>query len=417
MANKVTLTGSECPRIRPVEAFPAAVDQRKVVCLRDPEGIALGVVTLTYPAFFIVGLLDGKKTVRDIQAAYFREFNQLIYTEAIQELLETLDKNLFLDSESFSGHRRRLEEQFIADPARKAVHAGTAYHSDPRRLREEMDGFFCRPDGFGLSNTLAGMENVRGLIAPHIDFHRGGPTYSWAYGALRPAGPHDLYIILGTSHAPIPYPFCVCLKDFETPLGTAPVDRFFGERLLKELPVNFCEGQWAHRHEHSIEFQAVFLKYLFPDQDAFSILPILCGNVPNQGSTVEEKLQRLYLDEFLDALKNQVGDTQRRVCFIAGADLAHMGPRFGDRSPVDAQLLSTLQAADSILLQKAEQADAEGFSQEVRETQDRYRICGYPPIYALLRASGTREGKLLRYGQAVEPDGSQVVTFASMAFY
>ncbi len=406
-----------CPRLRPVEAFPATVENRKVICLRDQEGLATGVVTLPPAAFFIAGHLDGRNTFRDIQAAYFREFGQILYRETVMELLESLDRNYFLESDYFAAYRRRQEEEFQVAAVRRAAHAGTAYESDPERLRRQIDGFFSDPEGIGEIHLLPEIEDLAGLVAPHIDFQRGGPVYSWAYGALRSARHFDLFVVLGTSHVPLPYPFCVCLKDFETPLGVAPVDRSFGERLLKDLPLNYQKGVWAHRQEHSIEFQAVFLKYLFPHPDAFRILPVLCGPVPAEGNTIEEKHQRLYLDEFLDRLLELTRQSQRRVCFIAGADLAHMGPRFGDRLPVDDALLGELRAADRSLLQQAEEIDAEGFSGRIAGCGDPYRICGHSPIYALLRVCGARQGKLLRYGQAVAPDRSQVVTYASMAFY
>ena len=53
------------------------------------------------------------------------------------------------------------------------------------------------------------------------------------------------------------------------------------------------------------------------------------------------------------------------------------------------------------------EADAEGFFAEARRQEDRNRICGLSPIYALLRLlPGDRPaGRLLRYGQWPDPDG------------
>jgi hypothetical protein len=58
--------------------------------------------------------------------------------------------------------------------------------------------------------------------------------------------------------------------------------------------------------------------------------------------------------------------------------------------------------------------DAEAFFAEATRQQDRNRICGLSPIYALLRLLPAGPGRLLRYGQWPDPDGT--VTFASVSF-
>ena len=57
---------------------------------------------------------------------------------------------------------------------------------------------------------------------------------------------------------------------------------------------------------------------------------------------------------------------------------------------------------------------ADGFFESVRRDNDRRRICGLSPIYALLRALGGARGTLRRYGQWPDPAG--VVTFASLVY-
>ena len=49
-----------------------------------------------------------------------------------------------------------------------------------------------------------------------------------------------------------------------------------------------------------------------------------------------------------------------------------------------------------------------------RSDGDRRRICGYSPIYALLRSLGSATGHVKRYGQWPDPNG--VVSFASVVF-
>ena len=102
------------------------------------------------------------------------------------------------------------------------------------------------------------------------------------------------------------------------------------------------------------------------------------------------------------------------MTLIAGADLAHVGPRFGDPEPVSPADLATLGDEDRAMLEAVEAGDAEAFFDGVARDGDRRRICGLSPIYALLRALGGARGTLRRYGQWPDPQG--VVTFASVVF-
>jgi hypothetical protein len=74
-----------------------------------------------------------------------------------------------------------------------------------------------------------------------------------------------------------------------------------------------------------------------------------------------------------------------------------------------------VEAADREMLCSVEAGDAESFFRAVARDGDRRRICGLPPVYAALRALGEVEGRLLRYGQWPDPNGT--VSFAALALY
>jgi AmmeMemoRadiSam system protein B len=211
-------------------------------------------------------------------------------------------------------------------------------------------------------------------------------------------------------------PFCLTLKDFSTPLGTALTDKGIAAQLQKESPFDLLAGEWAHRSEHSIEFQVVFLQYLFP-QGTFKILPVLCGNLFDEANARRQSQVAKGVIDFLKLLSDQMARSGKSICCVAGADLAHMGPRFGDREPVSPGLLAWIRSADLQLLKYAESMDNAGFLGNILQDDDKRRICGTAPIYALMSVCGARQGKLLSYNQAADPDGTQVVSFASMAFY
>jgi hypothetical protein len=227
--------------------------------------------------------------------------------------------------------------------------------------------------------------------------------------------PVDRWIVLGTVHVPIRKPFALTRKDFATPLGPAGVDQAFLEALLGRVGRTYLDDEFAHRGEHSIEFQGVLIRHVTPDDRPVRIVPILCGSFH---SFVQERRAPKHGDEvetFLAALRETLKDLGGRTVVIASADLAHVGPQFGDPRPLTPGQLREVEAADRHMLRSAEVGDASGFFQAVAGDGDRRHICGLPPIYAMLRVLEGHKGRLIRYAQWPDPNGT--VTFAALALY
>jgi predicted class III extradiol MEMO1 family dioxygenase len=113
----------------------------------------------------------------------------------------------------------------------------------------------------------------------------------------------------------------------------------------------------------------------------------------------------------------KVVDTKGAVV-IAGADLAHVGPRFGDPQPLDEAQRSSLDATDRDSLSRAERVDAEAFWDHVASDLETRRVCGLGPMYALLRTidKGAR-GEVRHYEQTVDPEEGSIVSHAAVGFY
>ncbi len=107
----------------------------------------------------------------------------------------------------------------------------------------------------------------------------------------------------------------------------------------------------------------------------------------------------------------------RRAVVVAGADLAHVGPRFGDL-PYEADARATLEAADRGSLEHASAGDAGELWRDITRDLETRRVCGLGPIYSTLRTmpSGLR-GELLHYEQTRDADDGSIVSHAAMAFY
>src|SRR5256885_4216744 len=100
---------------------------------------------------------------------------------------------------------------------------------------------------------------------------------------------------------------------------------------------------------------------------------------------------------FLEALGETIAASGRGVALVAGADLAHVGPRFGDPEPVSAGERRRIEREDQQMLEPGAAGDAQAFFESVARGGDRRRICGYSPIYAPLRTLGGAAGGLKRY--------------------
>jgi AmmeMemoRadiSam system protein B len=401
------------PRLRAVEAFPVDQDGERFLALRDPAGYTTAVIMLPLGLLDVLALFDGRHDVGQIQASIARGQGPPVTREHIDKLIAALDEHGFLDSAAFAARREAVDGTFLSAPSRPANHAGGAYPGDAESLRAALDGFFAAPAGPGPVAPFRG-GGLRGLVAPHIDFHRGGPAYAWGYRDLAERGEADCFVIFGTCHAGMADPFALTRKDYDTPLGPARVDRDFVEALAGRARQDCFGSELAHRNEHSIEFQAVFLQYLYGGRREIAIVPVLTSFVHEalaRGGGPEDDPR---VPAFLDALRDTAAALGRRVAFIAGADLAHVGPRFGDPAPITPVELAAIDREDRQMLAAVEAGDAAWFFESARRDGDRRRICGLSPIYTLLRALGGAPGTLRRYAQWPDPQG--VVSFASVVF-
>lgn len=421
------MTSAGNPRLRALEAFPVEHEGQRCVALRDPAGFTDQIAVLPAALLDMVSLFDGEHSVEKIQEILGRRHDPAPTAEQIADVVERFDAAGFLDSDRFRERRRALEDAFRQSPVRPAAHAGGAYAGDAAELQVQIDGFFSGPDGpdtaingdvslypVASPSAAAPQTRTRALIAPHIDFHRGGSTYAWAYRELLERSDADLYVVLGTCHAGMPDPFAVTLKPHDTPLGPVPVDREFYDALSRRAGQDLLASEPAHRAEHSIEFQAVMLQHIVGRRRPFAILPVLASYLHESLWSGGDPEADPRVPRFVDALRETMAASSRRVCLVAGVDLAHVGPRFGDPKPNTAASLARVERDDRTMLESVVGVDARGFYAGVAADHDARRICGLSPIYTLLRLLPEARGRLLRYSQWADPQGA--VTFCAVAF-
>ncbi|MBI4522854.1 MAG: AmmeMemoRadiSam system protein B [Deltaproteobacteria bacterium] len=413
---------TDYPRLRPVEAFPVQQEGKTLICLRDPQHLSQP-LAVTPAGYFVLSHFDGGHSLVDIQEAYCRRFGDLLFGDDLRKMIELLDAHYYLYSERFLEHRGKIIEEFRKLPNRLPAHVGTVYKQEPEALRSQLDSYFQLPDGPGEPGDGNPQPTPKAVVAPHIDFHRGGACYAWAYKELVQAEGADLYILLGTSHCGGQSPFTSVLKDFVTPLGTVETDKKFVRELQKSYGGDLFAEEYLHRTEHSIEFQVVFLAYVawlraerLKLKKPFKIVPILVSSFHPmvQNRTLPEKEARV--GDFFRAMRELIKNETRQVCLIAGVDLAHVGMQFGDREPLTVDFLRWVEQEDRALIDKLAALDSEGFFHEVAKDGDRRRICGFSPLYSLMQLLDRGAGRCLKYSQAFTQETGSAVTFTSMVF-
>lgn len=412
------------PRLRPLEAFPLAKNGQKLLALRDPSRLTEAVATLPPVAVAIVQLFDGESTRDEICVEFQRRYKQPLAREALDRLVEQLDQAYLLDSERFHQFSATVFGAFAQAPTRKAHLAGESYPADPATLAAELDAYFDGPHGPGRPNGVPGAL-PRAIVAPHIDFQRGGPAYAWAYKPLAEAAMlPELVVVFGTDHMGAEQPFTLTRKHYETPLGTMHTDVALVDALVAKVEARLgrpraealFKDEYHHRGEHSLEFQMVWLRHVWKERaDAIKVVPILCGSLHEFVENGQAPRSDPRVDAVLSSLVELVG--ARPTLWIAGADLAHVGPRFGDQDALDAVDRGSLERRDHETLVHASAGNGAAWFDEIRRERDRRRVCGLPPIFAMLEAAQPGAGRVAAYAQCpADEDGGSIVSIASLVY-
>jgi len=403
------------PKLRPLDLIAGEWSGRQAVLTRDYEGLLESPVLVPLPVFLVAILLDGQREVVDVQVEYARlTGGEILPQWDLDRIIADLDAHLLLDTPRLAARRLEIEEAYRAAPCRSLAHAGVSYPADQDALRAGlqacMDDASATPSETPASGPAA-IDGVRGLLAPHIDFQRGGPSYGRAYRFLGNVPAGACVIIIGVAHAAPPAPFVLTCKGYAVTGRVLEVDAPLLEDIVSRCPFDVLAHEAVHRTEHSIEFQALFLDHVAPDRP-LTIVPILCSNFEawcgrDSPSVVPQ------IEAFIGALRAAINGADRPVLVLAGVDLSHVGPRFGDADHAGPTLAAAARAGDLAALDYVAAGDAEGFWRTVVADGNRHRVCGLSAIYTALRALSPVRGQVLDYRQGEDPAGG-LVGFAAV---
>lgn len=392
------------PRLRPVEAFPIADGEHRAFAVRDPGGVSDVILSLSPPALLVLSLLDGTNTLEDVQRLFAESCGQALADETLTSMIRHLDEAWFLEGPSLEARYDSLTEEYRRRGVRAMPNAeALGIGSDAAVFREIL----------GDKNGATDAPPVRGIIAPHLDYSRGGPCYADAYSTILHRPIPDRVVILGTNHFGRGTSVVATGCAFETPLGVTRVDREFLGRVESRVG-NLRDAEWDHVREHSVELQVAWLQHIF-GAEAFTIVPFVCPDPCGSRGPGGDK--GVDIEEFASVLSETARSIGGDTLLVAGADMSHVGAAFGDDRPLDEAFLGEIERLDRVALARLEAGDSRGFVDALVERENETRICSAGCMYVL--ASALREAKpvLRRYHQAVDAESGTCVTCAAMTYH
>jgi len=404
-----------------VDTIPVELEGRPAFVLHDQEGIAKEVLALSPEGMALAAFLDGRRTAEQVRAELAERLKVVLSEAKVREIAARIGKAGFLETADVRAERKRLLDEFFSSPVRRMALKG-AYPENLLELASYL-GKFLR-DGKGPGKPLAESPSVPlppiGLVCPHIDLERGGPAYAWSYQALSESPPPDLIVAVGVAHVSPNSPWVMTRKDYETPYGPMRASPELCEDIRNGLWYDPADDEWVHRSEHSLEYQALWLKSLWRDKTP-PWAPILTSSFerfcsdkpPSSIPAMEEAFLKI------GAMLSERAKS-RRILVLAAVDLAHVGPKFGDALEPDAELGRKIEAEDRGSLEKAMALDADGFYLSGVGQGGWRKLCGLSALYTSLRwikalGGAKAAGTLLSYGQAPDPMGG-IVSFSSAVF-
>jgi len=398
------------PKLRPIDVRPFEEQGRPLLLVRDPLGLTDLSVVMPRVLAPLLGLLDGSRDAAALRAALLVRGGLNVPEDTIQQLIQHLDNALLLDNARYKQARAEALRSFRAAPFRPPALAGAGYPADASELKQVLDSYLATAN----VTDSGGRETapVVGLISPHIDYQRGGPVYAQVWAAAADAvRAADLAIVFGTDHNATHSGLTLTHQSYATPYGILPTPRHIVDLLAAAVGEELAYAEEInHQREHSIELAVTWLHHMRGGQPC-QVLPILCGTfqpfIEQRRSPADDPV----LSAALEVLRQLIADG--RVVVIAAADLAHIGPAFGDPFPVDYVRYLRLEAADDHLMQTILQGDAAAFYHTIAREENQRNVCGVAPIYMALQALGPGvSGAMAGYDRC--PADAQNTSFVSI---
>ncbi|PMP93875.1 MAG: AmmeMemoRadiSam system protein B [Thermodesulfobacterium geofontis] len=316
------------------------------------------------------------------------------------KIVNFLDEKGLLWSKNFEEIKNKAYEKWLSLPLRPMAYANQAYPLSASEAQFFIEDILklCNPDS---------SKPPKILIAPHIDLRAGAKAFAESYNRFKiPSG--SRVIIFGVGHH-LDLPWSILTKDIATPFGVIKNDRGGLLYLTKSKQVEVFPNHIAHKLEHSIEFQILFLHHILKDE--FVVLPILVGPLI---IFFENKTKEL-LGKFISALSELFDE---RTYLVLGIDFCHLGPRYGDPFEVSEVHIQKVLETDKKLLELTFNGTSEEFLNEAKNLAP-MKICGLSSLYLLnllLNKMNAKGDYQIFYQEAIPFGKGSIVSVASAGY-
>jgi MEMO1 family protein len=278
----------------------------------------------------------------------------------------------------------------ISKWTRKEAVAGRFYPADKEPLVQLLEVFCSNPQ---IPNDEK--KSPWSIMAPHAGYIYSGRFAGNVYSRIKIP---EKVIVLCPNHTGRGKKVSVWSEgEWETPLGSVPVDTKLCKVFMEALPNDAASDQDAHLQEHAIEVHLPFLKFLNPN---VSICPITLGPLNYAGCQSVGRALKQTL--------NSTSTEQSRVLVVASTDMSHY------------ITADEARALDALALDEVRQISGEKLYRSVVEND--ISMCGFIPTAAMLEAAkldGVTTAEILCYGNSGERTGdfNSVVAYASAWFF
>ncbi|NPB07777.1 MAG: AmmeMemoRadiSam system protein B [Aquificae bacterium] len=371
------------PKVRFLEVQPYGSQ----FLLSDPVGIS-PTLLVSRELLLVLSLMNGERDLKEVQTEFYRITGKLIGSEELRELVRSLDENYMLLNDRFLRRLSQEREKLLSSGVREPSHAGVAYPAEPEKLTAFIEGILVKNPH---------PEGVTGIIVPHMDLRVAGKVYGKVYGSLAGKS-YDLVLILGVSHYYHETPFSVLPLDLKTPIGVIKTPKEELNRLRESFGYDLFQDVLAYTREHSIDFQTIFVKYLFPETPA-----VACIVSYGDEDFLKSVARKLY-----ELVRNY-----RNPLIISSVDFSHVGRKFGDPASYDPS------ARDRAYIETLLRLEPEKGFKLLKSDENRTRIDGMYTNFVfleLLKLLGVKEGKLLDYEVYHEEPTDSKVSYAGILF-
>jgi MEMO1 family protein len=399
-------------KLRPLDFQPVYHQGQPLWLLHDP--LQLTSQQLVFPPALaqLLHFLDGQHDVGTLHRLFCQQVGEAVDLAVVVEALTALDEAGLLENGRSARLKAELLATYRAQLYRPPALAGLSYPAEPAALTALFDSY-----GAAVA-TGTTVWSGRGLVSPHIDYDRGGPVYAQVWREAETAvAAADIVLIFGTDHNGGPGTFTLTRQPYATPYGPLPTDTALIDKVAAAIgPEEAYKEELHHRGEHAVELSAVWLHYTYQRLGLVPkpMIPILCGSFHHFVTNGYHPGQDELLLTALDALRQATAG--QRVLAVASVDLAHVGPAFGDTFIMDISRRQQLQQADEGLITAVTAGDAAHFYRQIATIEDRNRVCGFAPIYLMLRyLDSVSSGRQVAYAHCpADPDDHSLVSICGL---